>query len=325
MANAGEGNKEMKDTLISLGYTEDDIRNGTITATDVMGRLGDQFKMTGDQARLTDDVIKLFGGSGANLIPIFKEGTEALKEFTKQAKVYSNQTIEELSKVDKQITKAEKKLKDIFITGPMVWYAKYSQDRDYNHNVEKTLENAYGAGKGFGKDVRGKYAAQQIYGDITSEYKSSEDLKEVIKRMKANEAQMNAVNAQHGGEAFQEEGRIRLEAYKIVIPQLERRAAMAAAEESIADQNRRNAELKKDEVKPDTRRNGKNDLQGGLGDIGSPDGNVVGVGRNLQFSMMKEQLDVLKEINENMIKLSTPEKIDIKPDFTKLQPPTYLG
>lgn len=325
MANAGEGNKDLKDTLISLGYTEDDISKGTITATDVMGRLGDQFKMTGDQARLTDDVIKLFGGSGANLIPIFKEGTEALREFTKAAKVYSNQTIDELSKVDKAITKAEKKLKDIFITGPMVAYSKYIQEREYDHNVQKTLESGYQAGKGFSSDVRGKYAAQQMYGDVTTEYKSAEDLKQVIKRMKADQANMTEVNDRYGGEAFQEEGRIRLEAYKILIPQLERRAAMAAANESIADQNKRDADLKKDDVKPDTRKNGKNTLEGGVGDIGSPDGNVVGVGRNLQFSMMKEQLDVLKQINENMINLSAPALLENKPDFTKHQLPTYLG
>jgi hypothetical protein len=329
IGKADKGSKGVKDTLLGLRYTEEEIRKGTITATDVMGRLGDRFKELGDQGRLTDDVMILFGKSGANLIPIFKDGSEALRELTKEAKVYSEQTIEALAKVDKAISKGQRQLTMTFIRNPLEAYANYTTNREYDKNVKASLDNAVEAGRGFGIDKRGKYAAQQLYGDITGEYKSAEDLKEVIKRLRKDEADMQkAADMGRGlGVTPGEDILMKLEAYKIVLPQLMNRMAMAAAQEKAENDNKLNRENAQNEVKPEDKgkMNGKNTLTGSFGDIGSPDGNVVGVGRNLQFSMMKEQLDVLKEINDNIIKSSSPEKVGVVPDFTKVNQRTNLS
>lgn len=108
LGQAAQGSKSHQQSLSDLGFTTDEIANGTISAIEVISRLGDEYDRTGNDTIVAAKAMEMFGRSGASLIPIIKLGREELKEMTKDMKVYSEETIRSASETQKNVEKMQR-------------------------------------------------------------------------------------------------------------------------------------------------------------------------------------------------------------------------
>jgi hypothetical protein len=80
--------------LRELGFTNEQITSGNISATEVLAALAEQFKKTGNEAILASNSMSLFGRGGREMLPIIQKGKDAILEQAKSLKVYSNMELE---------------------------------------------------------------------------------------------------------------------------------------------------------------------------------------------------------------------------------------
>jgi hypothetical protein len=80
--------------LRELGFTNEQITAGNISATDVLAALADQFQKTGNEALLASNSMALFGRGGREMLPIIQKGKDAILEQAKSLKVYSDAELE---------------------------------------------------------------------------------------------------------------------------------------------------------------------------------------------------------------------------------------
>lgn len=78
------GSKEAAQTFASLGVNLEDVKSGSRSATDILPQIADQFATLGSDAERTDLAMKLFGKSGASLIPLLKQGGAAVANASKE-------------------------------------------------------------------------------------------------------------------------------------------------------------------------------------------------------------------------------------------------
>jgi uncharacterized protein YukE len=108
LGQAAGGSRSHQKSLIDLGFTMDEVTNGSITAIEIISRLGDEYDRTGNDTTVAAKAMEFFGRSGAMLIPIIKLGREELKDMTKDMKVYSEETIRAASETQKNVEKMER-------------------------------------------------------------------------------------------------------------------------------------------------------------------------------------------------------------------------
>ena len=108
LGQAAQGSKSHQQSLSALGFTTDEIAGGTISAIEVISRLGDEYDRTGNDTIVAAKAMEYFGRSGASLIPIIKLGREELKEMTKDMKVYSEETIRSASETQKNVERMQR-------------------------------------------------------------------------------------------------------------------------------------------------------------------------------------------------------------------------
>jgi len=80
--------------LRELGFTNEQITSGNISATEVLAALAEQFKKTGNEAILASNSMSLFGRGGREMLPIIQKGKDAILEQAKSLKVYSDMELE---------------------------------------------------------------------------------------------------------------------------------------------------------------------------------------------------------------------------------------
>jgi uncharacterized protein YukE len=108
LGQAAAGSKSHQQTLSNYGFTLEEIQSGTISAIEVISRLGDEYDRTGNDTVVAAKAMEMFGRSGSLLIPIIKAGRDQIKEMTKDMKVYSEETIRAASETQKNIEKMER-------------------------------------------------------------------------------------------------------------------------------------------------------------------------------------------------------------------------
>ena len=108
VGQAAQGSKSHQQSLIALGFTTKEIEDGTISAIEVISRLGDEYDRTGNDTTVAAKAMELFGRQGSTLIPIIKAGREELDEMTKGMKIYSQETIRAASETQKNVEKMQK-------------------------------------------------------------------------------------------------------------------------------------------------------------------------------------------------------------------------
>ena len=103
-------NGAQRKSLIDLGFTEQEITEGRVTAIDVMMKLADQYDRGIDQNIIAKRTTDVFGRSGQELNKILREGTDALKERIATMEVFTEAEVRGAAHFDRQYEKFEKKI-----------------------------------------------------------------------------------------------------------------------------------------------------------------------------------------------------------------------
>jgi hypothetical protein len=120
VGQAAQGSKSHTDSLLKMGYTQEQIKKGEISAIEVLSKLGDEYDQTGNDTIVAAKAMEYFGKQGSTLIPIIKMGREELQNMTKDMKVYSEETIRRLSETERQMEKFKKSLESVFYKAPLI-------------------------------------------------------------------------------------------------------------------------------------------------------------------------------------------------------------
>ena len=106
---ATKGGESQLETLRSLGFATDQASVANIKAIDVFYKLADEIKRTGDATKYTETIIKIFGKSGAELIPILEKGSDDLKDLAESSKLYTEAEIKAGAAAERAAEAAERK------------------------------------------------------------------------------------------------------------------------------------------------------------------------------------------------------------------------
>jgi len=104
---ATRGSTSQLETLNRLGFATDAVTVKNLKATDVIYKLADEIKRTGDATAYTEDIIKIFGKSGADLIPMLTEGSEKFKEIAESTRLFTDAEIKAGAAAEKAARAAE--------------------------------------------------------------------------------------------------------------------------------------------------------------------------------------------------------------------------
>lgn len=101
-------NGAQRKSLIDLGFTEQEITEGRVTAIDVMMKLADQYDRGIDQNIIAKRTTDVFGRSGQDLNKILREGTDALKERIATMEVFTEAEVRGAAQLDRDLERLEK-------------------------------------------------------------------------------------------------------------------------------------------------------------------------------------------------------------------------
>jgi hypothetical protein len=113
-----EGNKKLGESMIRgggvqmglnrLGVSIEQIKNKSVSVTEVMMKLADMYQQTGDQVRMAQLGTQVFGESFTKMIPLLKQGREAITAMGDASIVMSKQEIDSAAENKRTIEVAKK-------------------------------------------------------------------------------------------------------------------------------------------------------------------------------------------------------------------------
>ena len=114
-----EGNKKLGESMIRgggvqmglnrLGISIEQIKNKSVNVTEVMMKLADMYQQTGDQVRMAQLGTQVFGDSFTKMIPLLKQGREAIVAMGDSSIVMTKQEIDSAAE-NKRVIETAKKL-----------------------------------------------------------------------------------------------------------------------------------------------------------------------------------------------------------------------
>jgi hypothetical protein len=136
-----------RETLKSLGFTEEEITAGRVKATDVMLKLAGEYDKHIDRNIIAKHTVDMFGRSGGELTKVLSEGTAALKERIETMKVYTDEEVRAAAAADRAVDASERAakagLKAITIGAGKV-FSDLIFGRAFNKQVEKEFAGKVG-------------------------------------------------------------------------------------------------------------------------------------------------------------------------------------
>jgi nucleotide-binding universal stress UspA family protein len=170
--------------LQELGFTNEQITSGNISATEVLAALADQFKKTGNEALLASNTMSLFGRGGREMLPIIQKGKDAILEQAKALKVYSDAELEAAEaseRASERKANAWKKLwKEIALT-----LDKAESRRVVINSIEDLQHTMTKEGKDY-KGANKKEYGERLVKDLESKGVGLAFQEEVFKQMQKN-------------------------------------------------------------------------------------------------------------------------------------------
>jgi len=88
LLQAAGGNQKIVAEFKALGFSADELKAGTLDATGALERISAVFQNLPDGPTKAAVAVKLFGKSGADLIPLLNEGPAALRKYAAEAKAF---------------------------------------------------------------------------------------------------------------------------------------------------------------------------------------------------------------------------------------------
>lgn len=106
MKDAASGNELAKQKLIALGFTEEQIKNGTIKATDVFLQLANAMEQAGTDADKLAILTAIFGDKvSTDLLPLLDQTRAKLRETFTDVPVMDNQALRDLDNMYDKLSK----------------------------------------------------------------------------------------------------------------------------------------------------------------------------------------------------------------------------
>jgi len=185
IANKNIGAAEMangaqRKSLIDLGFTEQEITGGRVTAIDVMMKLADQYDRGIDQNIIAKRTTDVFGRSGQELNKILREGTDALKERIATMEVFTEAEVRGAAKVDRDFEILQKKISKTFKVGVLT--GEKAIGLDERTSVKENLGKQ--AGKVIGKGIFGNTPISEATPEMIKQI--AEGLSKSMAREKVN-------------------------------------------------------------------------------------------------------------------------------------------
>jgi hypothetical protein len=113
---ASKGSEKHRSVLRELGFTQEEITSGTITATEALAALAKQNEGPG-KSRMAANLATLFGGrSGKELKGIVTAGTTYIKDILADAKIFSDAEVEVTEAAERNRERFSGKKKKVFRT-----------------------------------------------------------------------------------------------------------------------------------------------------------------------------------------------------------------
>jgi lambda family phage tail tape measure protein len=109
MLDAQSGSGEAKDAIKALGISVIDTKGNLLSSDKVMGQVADKLAGMKDGAAKTALAMKIFGRSGAEMIPLLNQGSSALAEMREEAEklglIMSEETAQQMERVNDNFTR----------------------------------------------------------------------------------------------------------------------------------------------------------------------------------------------------------------------------
>ena len=124
-----EGNRRLGQGLVSggnvqlglnrLGVSMEQIRNKSVSASEVLMKMADLYKQTGDDVQMANLGVSVFGNSFTSLIPMLKQGRDAINAIGNEAGIMSKDEINSAALAKAQIERTKKTMQEggVFLGG----------------------------------------------------------------------------------------------------------------------------------------------------------------------------------------------------------------
>lgn len=124
-----EGNRRLGQGLVSggnvqlglnrLGVSMEQIRNKSVSASEVLMKMADLYKQTGDDVQMANLGVSVFGNSFTSLIPMLKQGRDAINALGNEAGIMSKDEINSAALAKAQIERTKKTMQEggVFLGG----------------------------------------------------------------------------------------------------------------------------------------------------------------------------------------------------------------
>lgn len=118
-----EGNRRLGQGLVSggavqiglnrLGVSMEQIRNKSVSASEILMKMADLYKQTGDNVQMANLGVSVFGNNFSELIPLLKEGRTAIMARGNEAGILSKDEIESAALAKAQIERMKKSIENV--------------------------------------------------------------------------------------------------------------------------------------------------------------------------------------------------------------------
>jgi hypothetical protein len=188
-----EGNRRLGQGLVNgggvqlglsrLGVSMEQIRNKSVSTSEVLMKMADLYQQTGDDIQMANLGVSIFGSNFNAMIPMLKQGREAIKALGDESLVMSKDEIQSAANFKRNIEGSKKMAtyagvigagiaSDILNTSSKYMFRTFQMDSDYNNKKDRAAARAYyGRYSGEGESIMDFYKAElENYKEKAAEY-----------------------------------------------------------------------------------------------------------------------------------------------------------
>lgn len=114
LGQSQQGSKSHQKALVDLGFTQEQVTSGNITATQIILKLADAYEKTQNDTMIAAQATAFLGKQGQALLPIIKQGSSAIEEQTKNLKTYTDAEIIAAAAIEKRRLALERTEKGVW-------------------------------------------------------------------------------------------------------------------------------------------------------------------------------------------------------------------
>jgi hypothetical protein len=114
LGQSQQGSRSHQKALVDLGFTQEQVTAGNITATQIILKLAEAYEKTQNDTMIAAQATSFLGRQGQALLPIIKQGSSAIEEQTKNLKTYTDAEIIAAAAIEKRRLALERTEKGVW-------------------------------------------------------------------------------------------------------------------------------------------------------------------------------------------------------------------